>query len=129
MQGTGRAFFLGGVDGYPQIREQALAKVPDASAFLSTIRNLGVLKIIPDQIAVTDDGNLGLGPRPVYVPEAAQRLPDQRRRWLQAIGAAFWALVLIPVLVAAFLAGDTVLEISWWLLAPVLIVAILLVGY
>ena len=92
VQGTGRAFFLGGIDGYPQIREQALAKAPDASAFLSTIRNLGILKILTDQIALTDDGNLGLGPRPVYVPEAARKLPNQRRRWLQAIGVVFWPL-------------------------------------
>jgi 1,4-dihydroxy-2-naphthoate octaprenyltransferase len=126
VQGTGRAFFLGGMDGYPHIREQVLGRVPEASAFLSTIRNLGVLKILPDQLTLTDDGNLGLGPRPVYVPEAAQGLPDHRRRWLQAVGVACWPLVLIPVLVAALLAGNTALEISWWLLAPVLIVAILL---
>src|SRR5919197_5147115 len=62
LQGTGRAFFLGGIDRHPQIREQTLAKVPDATAFLTTIRNLGVLKILPDRIAITDAANLGIGP-------------------------------------------------------------------
>jgi 1,4-dihydroxy-2-naphthoate octaprenyltransferase len=126
IQGTGRAFFIGGMDRHAEIREQVMAKVPDAMPFLTTIRNLGVLKIIPDQIAVTDDSNLGLGPRPVYVPEAARTLPDQRRRWLGVIGVLAWPLVLIPVLVAALLAGDSALAVTWWLLAPLLGVALLL---
>lgn len=125
LQGTGRAFFLGGIDRHPQIREQTLAKVPDATAFLTTIRNLGVLKILPDQIAITDDTNLGLGPRPVYMPDAARGLPDQKRRWLRAIGIPAWPLVLIPVLVAALFAGDATVDVTWWLLAPVLSVAVL----
>src|SRR5688572_8889099 len=99
LQGTGRAFFLGGMDRHAEIRERVLAKVPDATTFLTTIRNLGVLKIIPDQIAITDDSNLGLGPRPVYVREAARALPDQHRRWLGAMGVLAWPLVLVPVLV------------------------------
>jgi 1,4-dihydroxy-2-naphthoate polyprenyltransferase len=126
LQGTGRAFFLGGMDRHAEIREQALAKVPDATTFLTTIRNLGVLKIIPDQIAVTDDSNLGLGPRPVYVPEAARTLPDQRRRWLSVVGVPAWPLVCIPVLVAALLAADSAVAITWWLLAPLFAVALLL---
>jgi 1,4-dihydroxy-2-naphthoate polyprenyltransferase len=125
LQGVGRAFFLGGLDLHPHIREQTLAKSPDATAFLSTIRNLGVMRILPDQIAITDDTNLGLGPRPVYIPEAARALPDQRRRWLQALGLASWALVLIPVLTAALLAGRVGRDITWWLLVPVCLVAIL----
>jgi 1,4-dihydroxy-2-naphthoate polyprenyltransferase len=126
LQGTGRAFFLGGMDRHAEIRERVLAKVPDATTFLTTIRNLGVLKIIPDQIAITDDSNLGLGPRPVYVPEAARTLPDQRRRWLGAMGVLAWPLVLVPVLVAALLAGDSAVAVTWWLLAPLLGVALLL---
>jgi 1,4-dihydroxy-2-naphthoate polyprenyltransferase len=125
LQGTGRAFFLGGLDRHPQIREQTLAKVPAATAFLTTIRNLGVLKILPDRIAITDDANLGIGPRPVYLPEAAQALPDQRRRWLRAIGIPAWPLVLIPVLVAALFAADAAVAVPWWLLAVILSVAIL----
>jgi len=125
LQGTGRAFFLGGLDRYPQIREQTVEKTPDATAFLTTIRNLGVLKILPEQISITDDANLGLGPRPVYVPEAAQVLPAQRRRWLRAIGMASWPLVLIPVVVAALLARQATGEVSWWLLLPICFVAIL----
>src|SRR5690606_12907939 len=50
LQGTGRAFFLGGLDQHPHIREQVLAKMPEAAPFLTTIRNLGVLQILPDQI-------------------------------------------------------------------------------
>jgi 1,4-dihydroxy-2-naphthoate octaprenyltransferase len=126
LQGTGRAFFLGGLDRHAEIREQALAKVPDATTFLTTIRNLGVLKIIPDQIAVTDDSNLGLGPRPVYVPDAARTLPDQRRRWLHVLGALAWPLVLIPVLAAALLAGDSAVTVTSWLLAPLVGVVLLL---
>jgi 1,4-dihydroxy-2-naphthoate octaprenyltransferase len=125
LQGTGRAFFLGSMDRHPQIREQILAKIPDATAFLTTIRNLGVLKILPEQIAITDDANLGLGPRPVYVPEAAQALPERRRRWLQAMGITSWPLVLIPVLIAALLATDAVAEVAWWLWGAVFLVAIL----
>ena len=126
LQGTGRAFFLGGMDRHAEIREQALAKVPGATTFLTTIRNLGVLKIIPDHIAVTDDSNLGLGPRPVYVPEAARTLPDQRRRWLSVLGVLGWPLVCIPVLVAALLAADGAVAVAWWLLAPLFGVALLL---
>src|SRR5919108_6312045 len=29
LQGAGRAFFLGGLDRHPQLREQILAKIPD----------------------------------------------------------------------------------------------------
>jgi 1,4-dihydroxy-2-naphthoate polyprenyltransferase len=125
LQGTGRAFFLGGLDRYPQIRAQAVAKNPEATAFLTTIRNLGVLKILPEQIFITDDANLGLGPRPVYVPEAAQALPDRRRRWLLAMGVSSWPLVLIPVVIAALLARQATREITWWRLIPVCVVAIL----
>ncbi|HEX9868087.1 MAG TPA: hypothetical protein VGC99_05730, partial [Candidatus Tectomicrobia bacterium] len=125
LQGAGRAFFLGGLDRYPQIREQTVAKTPDATAFLTTIRNLGVLKILPEQISITDDTNLGLGPRPVYVPEAAQALPDRRRRWLRAIGIASWPLVLIPVVISALLARQATGEVAWWLLLPICLVAIL----
>jgi 1,4-dihydroxy-2-naphthoate polyprenyltransferase len=125
LQGTGRAFFLGGIDRHPEIREQTLAKTPDATAFLTTIRNLGVLKILPEQIAITDDANLGLGPRPVYVPQAAQALPDRRRRWLQALGSSSWPLVLIPVLSAALLVRDATGEVAWWLWGLVLLVAML----
>jgi 1,4-dihydroxy-2-naphthoate octaprenyltransferase len=124
LQGTGRAFFLGGLDLHPQIRDLVLAKAPEAMTFLSTIRNLGVLKILPDQMAVTDDANLGLGPRPVYVPEAARTLPSRRRRWIQAVGLMSWPLVLIPVLVAALLADDAAVEVVWWLLLPVSLVAL-----
>jgi 1,4-dihydroxy-2-naphthoate octaprenyltransferase len=126
LQGAGRAFFLGGLDGYPQVREQTVAKTPDAIAFLTTIRNLGVLKILPEQISITDDANLGLGPRPVYVPEAAQALPDLRRRWLRAIGIAYWPLVLIPVLIGALLARQATGGGAWWLLISLCLVAILL---
>jgi 1,4-dihydroxy-2-naphthoate octaprenyltransferase len=125
LQGTGRAFFLGGLDHHPQIREQTLAKNPDATAFLTTIRNLGVVKILPDRIAITDDTNLGLGPRPVYVPEAAKALPDRRRRCIRAMGLGSWPLVLIPVLTAALLASDVAMDVVWWLLVPVCLVAIL----
>jgi 1,4-dihydroxy-2-naphthoate octaprenyltransferase len=125
LQGVGRAFFLGGLDRHPQVREQALTKTPEATAFLTTIRNLGVLRILPEQIAITDDTNLGLGPRPVYVPEAAHDLPDQRRRWLQALAMDSWPLVLIPVLVAALLASRATVEVMWWLLAPACLVALL----
>jgi 1,4-dihydroxy-2-naphthoate polyprenyltransferase len=125
LQGAGRAFFLGGLDRYPQIREQTVAKTPDATAFLTTIRNLGVLKILPEQISITDDANLGLGPRPVYVPEAAQALPDRRRRWLRAIGIASWPLVLIPVVIAALLARQATGRGAWWLLISLCLVAIL----
>jgi len=118
LQGTGRAFFLGQLDQHPQIREQTLTKSPDAAPFLTTIRNLGVLQILPDRIAITDDTNLGLGPRPIYLPEAARALPDQGRRWLRAIGMPSWPLVLIPVLVAALLASEAAVEVAWWLLAP-----------
>jgi 1,4-dihydroxy-2-naphthoate polyprenyltransferase len=126
LQGAGRAFFLGGLDRYPQIREQTVAKTPDATAFLTTIRNLGVLKILPEQISITDDANLGLGPRPVYIPEAAQVLPDLRRRWLRAIGIASWPLVLIPVLIGALLARQATGGGAWWLLIAFCLVAILL---
>jgi 1,4-dihydroxy-2-naphthoate polyprenyltransferase len=125
LQGAGRAFFLGSLDQYPQIREQTLAKIPDATAFLTTIRNLGVMKILPDRIAITDDTNLGLGPRPVYVPEAAKALPDRRGRWIQAMGMASWPLVLIPVLIAALLARNAGIDVTWWLLVPVCLVALL----
>jgi 1,4-dihydroxy-2-naphthoate polyprenyltransferase len=124
LQGVGRAFFLGGLDLHPQIREQTLAKSPDATAFLTTIRNLGVMKILPDQIAVTDDTNLGLGPRPVYIPAAAKALPDRRRRWIQAMGLASWPLVLIPVLIAALLVRGAGQDVTWWLLMSVCLVAI-----
>jgi 1,4-dihydroxy-2-naphthoate polyprenyltransferase len=125
LQGVGRAFFLGGLDLYPQLRAQLLAKTPDATAFLTTIRNLGVVKILPDWIAVTDDTNVGLGPRQVYVPESASALPDRRRRWKQALGMTSWPLVLIPVLTAALLARHAGLSVSWWLLVAVCIVALL----
>jgi 1,4-dihydroxy-2-naphthoate polyprenyltransferase len=125
LQGAGRAFFLGGLDRHPQIREQTVAKTPDATAFLTTIRNLGVLRILPEQIAITDDTNLGLGPRPVYIPEATHALPDQRRRWLRAVGIPFWPLVLIPVFIAALLARQATVEVTWWLLWPIGLVAIL----
>jgi 1,4-dihydroxy-2-naphthoate octaprenyltransferase len=125
LQGAGRAFFLGSLDRHPQIREQTVAKIPDATSFLTTIRNLGVLKILPERISITDDTNLGLGPRPVYVPEAAQTLPDRRRRWLRAIGITSWPLVLIPVLIAALLASHASAEVTWWLLIPIGLVAIL----
>ena len=95
LQGAGRAFFLGGLDRYPQIREQTVAKTPDATAFLTTIRNLGVLKILPEQIAITDDTNLGLGPRPVYIPEATHALPGRGHRWLQAMGMTAWPVVTL----------------------------------
>lgn len=125
LQGVGRAFFLGGLDRYPEIRAQTVEKTPDATAFLTTIRNLGVLKILPEQISITDDANLGLGPRPVYVPEAAQALPAQHHRWLRAIGIATWPLVLIPVFVAALLARETTGAVTWELLIPVCLVAML----
>jgi 1,4-dihydroxy-2-naphthoate polyprenyltransferase len=125
LQGVGRAFFVGGLDQHPQVREQTLAKTPDATAFLTTIRNLGVMKILPDRIAITNDTNLGLGPRPVYVPEAAKALPDRRHRWLQAMGTASWPLVLITVLIAALLARKAATDIAWWLLVPVCLVALL----
>jgi 1,4-dihydroxy-2-naphthoate octaprenyltransferase len=125
LQGVGRAFFLGGLDQYPQVREQTLAKIPDATAFLTTIRNLGIMKILPDQIAITNDTNLGLGPRPVYIPEAAKALPDRRHRWIQAMGAASWPLVLIPVLVAALLARNAGIDVTWWLVVSVCLTAIL----
>jgi 1,4-dihydroxy-2-naphthoate polyprenyltransferase len=125
LQGVGRAFFLGGLDLHPQIREQTLAKTPDATAFLTTIRNLGVIKILPDHIALTDDTNLGLGPRPIYIPETAKALPNQRRRWLQALGVESWPLVLIPLLTAALLARQAALDVSIWLVMAVGLVAIL----
>jgi 1,4-dihydroxy-2-naphthoate octaprenyltransferase len=125
LLGVGRAFFLGGLDRHPQIREQTLAKIPDATAFLTTIRNLGVLKILPDQISITDDTNLGLGPRPVYLPEAAQALPNWRQRWMRAIGVSSWPLVLIPVFIAALLAHQATVGVTWWLLVPLCLVAIL----
>jgi 1,4-dihydroxy-2-naphthoate polyprenyltransferase len=125
LQGAGRAFFLGGLDRYPQIREQTVAKTPDATAFLTTIRNLGVLKILPEQIAITDDTNLGLGPRPVYIPEATHALPGRGHRWLQAMGLAAWPLVLIPVFIAALLARQATAEVTWWLLLPIGLVAML----
>ncbi len=125
LQGTGRAFFLGGMDRHPQIREQILAKIPDAATFLTTIRNLGVVKILPDEILVTDDTNLGLGPRPVYLPEEARALPGWRRRWLQVMGVSSWPLSLVPVLVATMLARYAPVEVMWWLAWPVLIAALL----
>jgi 1,4-dihydroxy-2-naphthoate octaprenyltransferase len=125
LQGVGRAFFLGSLDHHPQIREQTLAKIPDAMAFLTTIRNLGVLKILPAQISITDDTNLGLGPRPVYVPEAAQALPDRRHRWLRVMGISSWPLVLIPVFIAALLASKATVGVTWWLLVPIGIVTML----
>ncbi|HSF30568.1 MAG TPA: prenyltransferase [Candidatus Tectomicrobia bacterium] len=125
LQGVGRAFFLGGLDRHPQVREQTLTKVPEATGFLTTIRNLGVLRILPEYISITDDSNLGLGPRPVYVPDAAQALPDRRRSWQRALGISSWPLMLIPVFVAAVLTGKTSLEVTWWLLGPVCLVALL----
>jgi 1,4-dihydroxy-2-naphthoate octaprenyltransferase len=125
LQGTGRAIFLGGMDRHPQIREQILAKIPAAAMFLTTIRNLGVMKILPDQIAITDDSNLGLGPRPVYLPEAAQALPGRRLRWLQVMGIASWPLSLVPVLVATLLALYAPVQVTWWLAWPVIIAALL----
>jgi 1,4-dihydroxy-2-naphthoate polyprenyltransferase len=118
LQGTGRAFFRGRLDQHPHIRDQVLTKSPDAAPFLTTIRNLGVLQILPDQIAITDDTNLGLGPRPIYLPEAARALPDQGRLWWCAMGIPAWSLVLIPVLVAALLASEAAVQVTWWLLAP-----------
>jgi 1,4-dihydroxy-2-naphthoate octaprenyltransferase len=126
LQGAGRAFFLGGLDHYPQIREQTVAKVPEATAFLTTIRNLGVLKILPEQIAITDDTNLGLGPRPVYVPDAARALPDRRHRWLRGMGISSWPLVLFPIFIAALLASQAAVKVMWWLLVPICLVAILM---
>jgi 1,4-dihydroxy-2-naphthoate octaprenyltransferase len=124
LQGSGRAFFLGGLDLFPQLRAQILAKTPDATAFVTTIRNLGVVKILPDRIAVTDDTNLGLGPRQLYVRESAGALPD-RGRWRGTLGMISWPLVLIPVLAAALLARHAGLSVSWWLLIPVCLVALL----
>jgi 1,4-dihydroxy-2-naphthoate polyprenyltransferase len=126
LQGVGRAFFLGGLDQYPDIRAQTVAKIPEATPFLTTIRNLGVLKISPEQIAITDDANLGLGPRPVYVPEAAQTLPAQRRRWLQAIGISSWPLVLIPIVIAALLSRQASGKVIWWPLIPLGLMALLM---
>jgi 1,4-dihydroxy-2-naphthoate octaprenyltransferase len=125
LQGVGRAFFLGSLERHPQVREQTLTKVPEAAAFLTTIRNLGVLRILPDQISITDDTNLGLGPRPVYVPDVAHALPDRRRRWVRAMGVSSWPLVLIPVFVAAVLASKASVEVTWWLLGPICLVAML----
>jgi 1,4-dihydroxy-2-naphthoate octaprenyltransferase len=125
LQGVGRAFFLGSLERHPQVREQTLTKVPEATAFLTTIRNLGVLRILPDQISITDDTNLGLGARPVYVPDVAHALPDQRRCWVRAIGVSSWPLVLIPVFVAAVLASKASVEVTWWLLGPIGLVATL----
>jgi 1,4-dihydroxy-2-naphthoate octaprenyltransferase len=124
LQGTGRAFFLGGLDRHPHIREQVLAKTPDAAPFLTTIRNLGVLKIVPDHIAITDDANLGLGPRPVYIPEASRALADRRGRWLQATGWESWFLVLVPVLVAVLLALHAPVSVAWAWCLPVFIAAL-----
>jgi 1,4-dihydroxy-2-naphthoate octaprenyltransferase len=126
LQGVGRAFYLGGLDLHPQLREQTLAKIPEATAFLTTIRNLGVLKIVPNHIAMTDDTNLGLGPRPVYIPEATRALPGRRRRWMQALGIKSWPLVLIPVIVATLLASHVALDVAWWLLLPVCLAALLI---
>lgn len=125
LQGTGRAFFLGGLDRHPHIREQVLAKMPDAASFLTTIRNLGVLQILPDQIAITDDANLGLGPRPVYVPEASQALPGRRGRWFQAVGGSSWFLVVLPVLLTALLALNSPVNVAWAWCLPLLAAAIL----
>jgi 1,4-dihydroxy-2-naphthoate polyprenyltransferase len=125
LQGVGRAFFLGSLERHPQVREQTLTKVPEAAAFLTTIRNLGVLRILPEQISITDDTNLGLGPRPIYVPEVAHALPDRRRRWQRAMGVSSWALVLIPVFMAAVLASKAGVEVTWWLLGPICLVAML----
>jgi 1,4-dihydroxy-2-naphthoate polyprenyltransferase len=126
LQGTGRAFFLGRLDQHPQVREQTLTKSPDAAPFLTTIRNLGVLQILPDRIAITDDTNLGLGPRPIYLPEAARALPSWWSRWLQATGASAWSLSVIPVLVAILLARVTPGQFTWWLVIPVIAAALLL---
>jgi len=125
LQGTGRAFFMGGLDAYPQIREQAQAKIPEALMFLTTIRNLGVLKILPDQIYITDDTNLGLGPRPVYLPTAALELPGRRDRWLQAMGISAWPASLVPVLIGALFAGYASAEVHWSLLIPFAIAVLL----
>ena len=125
LQGTGRAFFLGRLDQHPQIREETLTKSPDAAPFLTTIRNLCVLQILPDRIAITDDTNLGLGPRPIYLPEAARALPSWWSRWLQATGASAWSLSLIPVLVAILLARVTPGGITWGLVIPVTAAALL----
>jgi 1,4-dihydroxy-2-naphthoate octaprenyltransferase len=125
LQGTGRAFFLGGLEQHPQVREQILAKIPDAVSFLTTIRNLGVLKILPEQIYITDDTNLGLGPRPAYIPAAAQALPGPRGRWLQAMGVSTWNASYIPVLVGMLLALNAPVEASWLLFIPVVTAAIL----
>jgi len=125
LQGTGRAFFLGGLEQHPQVREQILAKIPDAVSFLTTIRNLGVLQILPEQIYITDDTNLGLGPRPAYFPAAAQALPGPRGRWLQAMGVSTWNASYIPVLVGSLLALNGPVEVSWLLLILVVMAAIL----
>ncbi|MGH8059502.1 MAG: prenyltransferase, partial [Candidatus Entotheonellia bacterium] len=126
LQGTGRAFFLGALDAHPQIREQAQAKIPEALMFFTTIRNLGVLKILPDQIYITDDTNLGLGPRPAYLPTAALELPGRRDRWLQAMGISAWPVSLVPVLVGALFAGYVSAQVRWGLLI-LLVIAVLLV--
>jgi 1,4-dihydroxy-2-naphthoate octaprenyltransferase len=126
LQGTGRGFFLGGLDQHPHVREQVLAKTPDATPFLTTIRNLGVLQILPDQIAITDDANLGLGPRMVYVPDTWRVLPDRRGRWMQAMGSAWWFLVLMPVVVAGLLALTAPVDVSWRWLIPLLAAALFL---
>jgi 1,4-dihydroxy-2-naphthoate octaprenyltransferase len=125
LQGAGRAFFLGGLDRHPQIREQVLAKIPDAAAFITTIRNLGVLQILPERLAITDDSNLGLGPRPVYQPEAALALPTRFHRWLQALHLPSWPLSLIPALTGALLTRQTPVDGVGWLALP-LIAAVLL---
>jgi len=125
LQGTGRAFFLGGLDQHPHIREQTLAKIPEAAAFLSTIRNLGVLQILPDLLYITDDTNLGFGPRPSYAPAAALSLPSQRGRWLQALCISSWSVPLIPVLVGAAFAQHVASPGNGWLVFLVGIVSLL----
>jgi 1,4-dihydroxy-2-naphthoate octaprenyltransferase len=126
LQGTGRAFFLEGLDQHPQVREQVLAKVPDATMFVTTIRNLGVVKILPDQIDITDDTNLGLGPRPAYTPAGALALPGRRLRWLYALRVSSWPASLVPILIGALLALDVPAGVHGWLVIP-LAVAVLLI--
>ncbi len=125
LQGTGRAFFLGRLEQYPQIREQILEKTPDAAPFLTTIRNLGVLKILPDQIYITDDTNLGLGPRPVYLSEAVRASPGWRQRWLQALGVSSWTASLVPMLVGTLLSLYAPADVNWWLFIPFALAALL----
>jgi 1,4-dihydroxy-2-naphthoate octaprenyltransferase len=45
---------------------------------------------------------------------------------MQALGMISWPLVLIPVAIAALLAGALTADVDWWLLVPVVLVALLI---